>query len=246
MFPLLRHGISAVASALGCIILPNWQVDSLALERHLRRLFDLLDIDCVFDVGANLGQYGNFLRRQVGFGGLIVSVEPLSACAARLRAMVADDPLWQIHQVALGAEPGRLPINVTHSSDFSSFLEPDASAIDLSAANHTVSVEEVEVMTFDALVMEVRKTHSPQRIYLKMDTQGYDLEVMKGVRSAEDSILALQSEMSVIPIYRGMPDHNTAMQSLMARGYHLSGLFNVTVENGFLVEYDCVMVRSGQ
>src|SRR5258708_7328948 len=63
-------------------------------EMHLQKLLLHLDVDCVFDVGANTGQYAAMLRREVGFQGLIISFEPIPKVARALRAVAKGDPLW--------------------------------------------------------------------------------------------------------------------------------------------------------
>ena len=40
---------------------------------RLRQVFGVFSIDCVFDVGANMGQYALMLRKKVGYRGLIIS-----------------------------------------------------------------------------------------------------------------------------------------------------------------------------
>lgn len=68
----------------GYELIPSWRLDSLELANHLRELFNFLDIKCVLDVGANKGQYRDFLRQHVGYKGLILSFEPISALAKNL------------------------------------------------------------------------------------------------------------------------------------------------------------------
>ncbi len=68
---------------------------------HLARLFARFDVDCVFDVGANSGQYADRLRSKVGFHGVIVSFEPVPALASRLREKAERDPQWLIEECAL-------------------------------------------------------------------------------------------------------------------------------------------------
>jgi FkbM family methyltransferase len=231
---------------LGHVHVPKWQLGSYPLAQHLTALFEAYGIDCVFDIGANTGQYGSFLREQVGYRGAIVSVEPVAGHAESLRATATGDRNWTVRQVALGAEPGRLAMNVARRGDFSSFLAPDDSRVRTFATeNETVRIEEVEVTTFDALLASVRDEGIPAgNLYLKLDTQGYDLQVLEGARWSLAGVLALQTEMSVQPIYKGMPDYRTALDRLDALGFAPSGMFPVTHDARMrLVELDCVMVR---
>jgi len=69
-----------MANMLGLTIIPSWRLDQYPFEIFLRRLFDLYKIDLVIDVGANLGQYRDFIRKAVGFEGWIVSFEPDPEC----------------------------------------------------------------------------------------------------------------------------------------------------------------------
>jgi hypothetical protein len=59
---------------------------------------------------------------------------------------------------------------------------------------------------------------------LKIDTQGYDLEVLKGAENTLQSIRALQLEASVRPIYEGMPGFREVLDYLMSRGFALSAM----------------------
>jgi FkbM family methyltransferase len=215
--------------------------------RTLKGIFSILDIDCVFDVGANLGQYARFSRGEVGYKGLIISVEPIAAHVEVLRAASESDPLWVIEAIALGAAPGRLPINVAKAGDLSSFLKPHISnATGFAELSKAASIEEVEVRTFDELFASVRDKYNVRNIYLKLDTQGFDLNVLQGI-SDVTPVRGLQSEMSVVPIYEGMPDYLTALQAFADRGFVPSAMFPVNAtRDGRLIEFDCVMVAPGR
>jgi FkbM family methyltransferase len=222
-----------------------WRLRDEEFGRHLHSVFTRLDIDCVFDVGANLGQYAQFLRSEVGFKGLIVSIEPIAAHVKILRSASASDPLWMVEAVALGAATGRLPINVAKVGDLSSFLMSEKSnQTGFAELSSAIAVEEVDVHTFDGLLNSVKERHAARNVYLKLDTQGFDLEVLRGIRDTTP-ILALQSEMSLVPIYEGMPDYLTALRAFQDRGFVPSAIFPVNhTPDGRLMEFDCVMVRS--
>jgi FkbM family methyltransferase len=76
------------------------------------------------DVGANVGQFRDMLRLQIGFAGHIHSFEPIAALVEKLNERAHMDPPWSIHPFALGAERGKRAINVMASTGFSSFLKP--------------------------------------------------------------------------------------------------------------------------
>lgn len=217
------------------------------MAAHLRSLFQRLGVDCVFDVGANIGQYATFLRSMVGFKGLIVSVEPVAAFAEHLRSLASGDELWLVENAALGASAGQLRINVARSGEFSSFLPPKARDVaGFAEQSGTLRTEEVRVRTFDDLLSSIRRTHRARRVYLKLDTQGFDLEALKGVHDAAP-IVALQSEMSIIPLYESMPDYLTALRAFSERGFSPSAMFPVAqTRDGRLIEFDCVMLASPQ
>src|SRR5215210_642812 len=93
-------------------------------------LIDFLEarsIDLVFDVGANDGHFGLWLR-ECGYRGRIVSFEPIRAVFDLLKARADEDGDWEAHPVALGERPGKAVINVAELSVFSSLLRHRAAA----------------------------------------------------------------------------------------------------------------------
>jgi FkbM family methyltransferase len=205
---------------------------------HLKQLIDLLEINCVLDVGANRGQFASELRG-IGFKGLIVSFEPVQREFVALRQRFSRDSAWRGYPIALGRENGMRNINVIpHLTVMSSLLEtqqlwPNA------------EVEKIEVKRLDGIFHEVVSGLAARRVLLKMDTQGYDLEVFAGAEGCLEHLHALQSEVSVVPLYKGMPHY---LQSLGV--YERAGflLFNLSVVgrtgDGGLQELNCLMKRT--
>ncbi len=243
----LERLVSTAAARLGYVMLPRPRLERVAAARLLAGIFYRAQIDCVLDVGANAGQFGDFLRDEVGFRGLIVSVEPLPALAARLRERAARSPPWEVRETALGAAPGRLALNVTATLGLSSFLRPDTALVPgWEGVSQVTERLDVEVSTADALIADVRRTHGVGRFYLKLDTQGFDLEAMRGLHDEEAAVHAMQTEMSVVPIYAGMPDYRTSLDTMTARGFELAGLFAVSATGDMrLIEFDAIMIRPG-
>lgn len=241
----VRRLLLKILHRAGYTLVPNRCVEHYAAATFLRRLFALLDIDCVLDVGANIGETRDFLRDQVGYAGWIVSFEPIPAHVELLRTRAASDPRWTIEGYALGSTPGHATFNVMSHTEFSSFLFPDHSRVEMfKDLNEVRQQVPVPVETLDRILPGLEGRLGAKHLYLKLDTQGFDLEVIKGSRASLPSIRALQTETSVVPIYAGMPDYVTAIKTLNDLGFVLSGVFhNVPQIFPWLIELDCYMIN---
>jgi hypothetical protein len=132
-----------------------------------------------------------------------------------------------------------------HHSNFSSFLAPNAySRREFGDCTEVTHGEAVPVRRMSGLFDEVTAGSRRGRVYLKMDTQGWDLEVLEGATGCLEGVAALQSEVSVNAIYDGMPNLVDSISRLGSLGYLLSGLFPVQVDSRMsVIEFDCVAVR---
>lgn len=243
---MIEKTIRKLVGSLGYEIIPHWRLKEHEMANHLNKLFGRLEIGTVLDVGANLGQYRDFLRQQVGFEGLIISFEPVAALARQLEIRSAGDPHWHVYPFALGEEDAIRTINVTHDTKFTSFLAPDNQTVgDWQHGKTVTRTENVSISRLDSLIEKMKDTHHIENIYLKLDTQGYDLAVLKGAKETIQEVLALQSEISFLPIYAEMPSYLEAIPQLCQYGFSISGIFPVSTDAALrLVEADCVMIRN--
>ena len=213
-----------------------------ALARFLRDQ----DISLVVDVGANRGQFALKLRK-IGFSGRICSFEPSPTDAAYLKQASRGDPNWIVHGCALGQTPGTADFNVVRlpsgQTVLSSFLSA-GDGIGAVAQSYETEVVEVQVKTLDAVFDTLIDGLPDPRVLLKIDTQGFDLEVLRGGRVCLRDIRALQSEVSLLPIYRDAPDLTEALDFYRELGF---SVFDMTVVNrnadGLVIEYDCLLLR---
>lgn len=109
---MMRDVATRLVNRFGYEIISRWRLDHFEQTKYLRRLFDYFQIDCVLDVGANVGQYRDYLRYEVGFVGPIVSFEPIPRNLETLKARAVHDSRWIIKEVALGASPETKTFNV--------------------------------------------------------------------------------------------------------------------------------------
>lgn len=167
---------------------------------QLKQILDNRSIAAVLDVGANIGQYGATLRSS-GFTGRIVSCEPQSAAYELLTERAAKDSKWTALNTAAGATPGSLEINISANSFSSSFLPTSKLHLDIAPASRTTGTETVPVTTVDALIGE--HGLDPARTMLKVDTQGFEDQVLDGADASLPTLAAVQLEMSLATIYEG-------------------------------------------
>lgn len=237
----------SLARACGFELIP---LDKLpTLESHIRSLFEQYNIDLVVDVGANTGQFAQMLRNRVGYEGEIHSFEPVPDVYQALEYTSRNDPLWHTHPIALGDTETYLDINVTESTDYSSFLKPNENSRRFRNSDTKIKqTVSVPVKRLDALlpVFLNQIAIDQKNIYLKLDTQGYDLNVMNGATRVLDNVRAIQTELSFIPIYADMPDYVKSMQYYRDIGFAPSGFHPISKdpESLRLIEADCILVRS--
>jgi len=221
--------------------LPDW----LPLREHLLTMFSTFRVNCVFDVGAHRGLYASFLRA-AGFEGRIVSFEPIRRNFLELQERSSADPKWHAYPIALGDQVGTVPMNVTRRTEFCSFLSPnDYCKTQFGDAAEVVETEIVQIERLDRIFDECVQGICAPKVFLKTDTQGYDLKVLEGAVGRSDFIEALQSEISFRRIYDGMPNFVESIAGMARMGFELSGLFPVTRDERLrIIEMDCIMVKS--
>jgi FkbM family methyltransferase len=234
---IIRHA----ADAVGYEAFPKDMSEGPVMAIRLRHLFERCCIERVVDVGANKGQFRDFLRFDLRFAGPIHSFEPDPDLADALRQRAArEDPLWTISQIALGREAGARTFSRMRHSVYNSFLTPRTGP-KTDRENSVAERFEVEVRRLDDLLPELGDLG---RTYLKLDTQGFDLEVLAGGRTAFGRAPLAQTEVSFIPIYIESPDWMASMKAFLDAGFMVADFFIVNgPAQGAAWEADLVLIK---
>jgi len=200
-------------------------------------------IDLVLDIGANKGQFGKSIRSF--YSGTIMSFEPVSSTFQKLQAVASSDPAWMVLRIALGSVEHTREINISPQDVFSSFLESNKYCSERFGRESVHSETElVSVRRLDKLLEEVIPDIHNKRIFIKMDTQGYDMEVFKGATGILNNVVAIQSEVSLIPIYEEMPHWTDSISTYEKSGFSVVGMFPVNWDSKRVIEYDCVLQKT--
>jgi FkbM family methyltransferase len=227
---------------------PKWMGDERGVFDELQRvqlpaLFEMYGVNCVLDVGAHEGEYAQRLR-EGGYRGRIVSFEPVPRACAELERASADDPDWRIHQLALGREEATMTMNAVPGT-LSSLREPTEFGARRYKRLRDPEPVEVQVRRLDGMLDEVLAGLESPRPYLKLDTQGFDLDVFAGAGDRIAEFVGMQSELPLMQIYEGMPRLPEALGVYEEAGFDVAAMYPVSRQGktGRVLEFDCVMVR---
>jgi len=187
------------------------------LEFHL--------IDVIIDVGANVGQYGRELR-DLGFKGRIVSFEPLPVAFAELARRAGRDAAWQAFQLAIGDHDGQATMHVAANSVSSSLLGMLPAHLEAAPYSRFVGDIQVEMVTLNEAID--RHVRADERLFVKVDAQGYESRILAGAIERLNRIQGLQLELSIVPLYEGSATLGTLIGEAERLGFTL-----MSIEPGF-------------
>ena len=211
-----------------------------------KRFFGIYGIDTVLDVGANTGQYAVGLRADLGYGGKILSFEPLSKAFKALESRARRDPAWQTFHHALGDQDETREINIAANSQSSSLLPMLPAHLKSAPQSEYIGKETIRVRTLDqvfpALCTQARN------IYLKMDTQGFERNVLLGAKESLKRIDTVQMELSLVPLYSHQPLFNEMYSLMIELGYTLIAIEDTFSDpsSGQLLQADGIFHRHGR
>ncbi len=205
----------------------GYQINRYPHENIRKRIgfLNRYKINKVFDVGANEGQYAMTLRKY-GYGGEIVSFEPLSSAFEKLKLNSKNDEHWKVFNYALGNTNGETLINISGNSYSSSISEMTDTHLHAEPDSHYIGKEHISIKKLDTIINEF--SGKDDRMMLKIDTQGYEKNVIDGAIDSLPHVIMLQVEMALVPLYNGefiLPDISS---------YLYENKFKlINLENGF-------------
>jgi FkbM family methyltransferase len=212
-------------------------------EVMMSKLLHHLKTDLVLDVGANEGQFASQLRHW-GYCGKIISFEPLKDAHTRLSLAAKRDPLWEVApRCALGLTQGLSKINVSKNS-VSSSLKPMCNA-HLSAAPESIFVrnEEVRVERLDSIAGSYPSSFGS--IFMKIDAQGFEEEILDGSIGIMDHIKGMQVELSLVRLYGDQKLFFEMCTKIKTMGFDLFGIIPgfTNCDTGQMLQVDGVFIR---
>ncbi len=210
--------------------------------RSRKKLLNHFKINKILDVGANTGQYAQ-LARKFGFKGEIISFEPLSIAYKSLEKNALKDKKWKTHNLALGNKEEEVIINISENIYSSSLLSLTPKLIDSAPETAYIDKEKISVKTLDVLFDGLVK--EADTIFLKIDVQGFEKNVLEGAEKVLHKIKGIQIEMSIVELYHGEMLFDKMLDFLETKGFKLYSLENGFYDNntGQLLQVDGIFFR---
>jgi FkbM family methyltransferase len=178
--------------------------------------------DLCFDIGANMGsRVASFLVLKAK----VVAVEPQEICMKELKKTFRNQPVY-FEKKGVGAKEGVEEMFIANNSLISSFSK---SWIEVMKTKHQKNnwdkSEQVEITTLDLLI---EKYGIPD--FIKIDTEGYELEVLKG----------LSRPVKSLSVEYTLPDPQQKTQAsldLLEKLYDQKALYNISVEETYDLKF---------
>lgn len=237
----IKEMIKTIINRLGYDLVP-FTYQTHAIPRQ-KKIMESNQIDLVLDVGANIGNYGHKLFEMMDFNGKVISFEPMKKEFNILNDRCSSYPNWSAENIALGDFNGNSSINISENSVSSSLLDILPDHTSSAPASKFIEKEDIRVVTLDQF-FTVQNIKSSS-IFLKLDVQGFEMEVLKGAQANFDKIKMLHVELSLDELYKNGALFDDIYTYLRSVGFKLVGVepgFS-RVDTGELLQMDGLFVR---
>lgn len=189
---------------------------------HLKMLNNL-DCNHIIDIGSNKGQFALVARRKFPKA-RIDSFEPLSAPADIFEKVFQNDDNTFLHRIAVGKKEDVATIHVSNKDDSSSLLPIGKNQVSLFPGTEEFEQRSIKVAPLTSIIA---MNDIQQPAMLKIDVQGYELEVLYGCQSLFDKINYIYCECSFVELYKDQALTHEIIEFLNQNGFKLSGIYHV-------------------
>jgi len=201
------------------------------------------NIDYLFDIGANEGQFSKELR-YYGYKGEILSFEPLIEAHKKLIINSKNDPMWTVYKrVAVGDKNSQNIINVSKNSVSSSILEINKEHIDNAPDSKFVNQQLIDEKKLDNIFNELDT--KGKNLFLKIDTQGYESKVLDGAENVLKNFRGILIEVSFTELYKKQKTWLELIKQIENLGFYIWSVDRgfTNKNNGKTLQADFVFFR---
>ena len=191
-------------------------LNGIAATIELKNMVKDINFETIVDVGSNKGQF-ILLIEQLFPNKIVYSFEPQTEVLDKQRKLFSYKKNISFYNFALGSESSIKKFFITRRKDSSSFLKINENK-NKSKYYEINNEKNIQIKTLDEVLInwEIKKP-----ILMKIDVQGYELEVLKGSENILKKIEYLLIEVSENEMYKDQPLSNEIIKFLQDRDYKI-------------------------
>lgn len=166
---------------------------------------------CFIDIGANLGVITIMAARRVGPTGRVLAFEPVPATFASLQRNLTLNKISNVTALSVAVAARAAAVRMSAADP----LHSGAARVESQDGGDVSAAPLAEIP-------EVESAMATRPVYAKLDTEGYELEVLRGMRGLLEAgrITALIIEIDDVHLQRFGATASAVYQELARFGYH--------------------------
>lgn len=192
----------------------------------------------IYDVGAHVGTW-SLLAKALIPDSIIHAFEPIESHITEFQNRMSHVNSINLHQIALGNQTGNMKINITNRSDASSLLE----TTELVNEQYGVKKDKEQIIKIFTLDDYIANQKIPLPNFIKLDVQGYELEVLKGAQQCIYHAKWILCEASFYPYYQNQPLFYDIFEHLYKQSYNVYAFGSDTTLGSRLTQVDVLFKR---
>ena len=205
-----------------------------ASAEHIKILKDK-NLKTIVDIGANKGQF-SLICLSINPEIKIYSFEPLKEPAKKYRKLFSNAKNVKFYNFAIGEYEETKMMNVSAKADSSSFLTIGQIQIEKFPGTECIDQLQVDVVPLNKFI-KINDINSPA--LLKIDVQGFELNVLKGCLDLLSSFEWIYCECSFIELYDEQTLASEIIEWLYKNNFKLAGIYNTHYDRkGLAIQSD--------
>lgn len=197
---------------------------------HRKLISKFKNINTFIDVGANVGQF-SLLINSLFSKKNVLAFEPIRSEYLIYKKIFKKNKNVKCFNIGLGNKTETKKLYLTKHKDSSSFYKPSLIQNNLFRNIDIVSTETIKVKKLSSFLKKLKKP-----IFIKIDVQGYELEVLKGTDLNQIQYIYLEG--SYLKLYENQPLIKDIVKYLSNRNFKLIGEYNLVKKNNKKIQAD--------
>lgn len=199
-----------------------------------------LQVDTFIDIGANRGQF-SLAATYMFPESTIFSFEPLPSARRVYDLIFESKDAVHIFEFAIGNQAKENVMHISRKEDSSSLLEISQRQVDIFPGTDRERITHVQVRRLGDCI---NSDELGSNTFLKIDVQGYELEVLLGASELLSYISYVYVECSFVELYKNQATASQVIGYLVDNSFTLSGIYNVCYDtNGLAVQADFFFLK---